>query len=229
MQIKTNLKKAIRFGLFKIYIQIHRFLHSIGVLPYSRTFGVERGSPVGRYYVEKFLRENADSVSGYCLEFGQDRYRSYFPNATEYDVTDVVARPGVRYICDIHEPVGMPRNHFNAIICTQVFEHLAHPDKAAKSLFELIAPGGVLLLTAPFINPVHKDPTDFHRFTPDALEMIIKEAGFNIEVVRFGGNALVGTGSLLGMVQEDFSTHELEQADPVYPYNVLIKASKPSN
>src|SRR5882724_2885815 len=120
--------KAIKsFGrrvLFMIYIQLHRYLHRVQILPYSRSFGVERGSPIGRYYVEKFLKENADSVFGCCLEFGQDRYRSYFPKATEYDITDVVMRPGVRYICDIHKPIGMPKNHFNSIICTQVFEHL---------------------------------------------------------------------------------------------------------
>ena len=228
-QTKPNPKKGMRFILFKIYIQIHRFFFSMGVLPYSRRFGIERGSPIGRYYVEKFLRENADSVTGHCLEFGQDRYRSYFPNVTEYNVTDVVARPGVKYVCDIHDPIGIPRNHFNAVVCTQVFEHLAHPEKAAKSLYELIVPGGILLLTAPFINPIHYDPTDFRRFTPEGLELIVKEAGFDIEVLSFGGNALVSTGSLLGMVQEDFSIKELEQIDPIYPYNILIKARKPNS
>jgi SAM-dependent methyltransferase len=227
LKLRASVKRIIRYSLFKLYIQIHRFFHVIHVLPYSRNFGLERGSPVGRYYVEKFLRENADSISGRCLEFGDPRYKSYFPKAREYEITDVVKRPGVTYVCDIHDPVGMPKNHFNAVICTQVFEHLAYPEKAAKSLFELMAPGGVLLLTAPFINPVHYVPTDFRRFTPECLDMILREAGFHVEIVSFGGNSLVGTGSLLGMVQEDFSVAELEKKDPIYPYNVLVKARKP--
>jgi hypothetical protein len=57
--------------------------------------------------------------------------------------------------------------------------------------------------------------------------MIIKDAGFHVEIVSFGGNSLVGTGSLLGMVQEDFSVAELEAKDPIYPYNILIRARKP--
>jgi SAM-dependent methyltransferase len=227
VKLRQSFKGIIRYALFKLYIQIHRFFHAINVLPYSRSFGLERGSPVGRYYVEKFLRENADHIAGRCLEFGEPRYRSYFPKATKYEITDVVSRPGVHYVCDIHEPQGLPRNHFDAVICTQVFEHLAHPEKAAKSLFEVMAPGGVLLLTAPFINPVHYVPTDFRRFTPECLEMMIKEAGFRVEIASFGGNSLVGTGSLLGMVQEDFSVAELEKKDPVYPYNILIRARKP--
>lgn len=227
MKLRQHFKAIIRYALFRFYIQIHRFFHAIHVLPYSRNFGLERGSPVGRYYVEKFLRENADYIVGRCLEFGEPRYKPYFPKVREYEITDVVQRPGVKYVCDIHEPQGMPKNHFNAVICTQVFEHLAYPEKAAKSLFEIMAPGGVLLLTAPFINPVHYVPTDFRRFTPECLDMIIKDAGFNVEIVSFGGNSLVGTGSLLGMVQEDFSVAELEAKDPIYPYNILIRARKP--
>ena len=228
MKTTASLKKKVKFGLFKLYIQIHRFFHAINVLPYSRNFGLERGSPIGRYYVESFLRENSGSIAGYCLEFGEPRYKSYFPRATKYEITDVVSRPGVHYVCDIHEPQGMPKNYFNAVICTQVFEHLAYPEKAARSLFDLMAPGGVLLLTAPFINPVHYVPTDFRRFTPECLEMIIQDAGFVVETVSYGGNSLVSTGSLLGMVQEDFSTAELEKKDPVYPYNILVRARKPA-
>lgn len=228
MKTTTNVKKKVKLGLFKLYVQIHRFFHAINVLPYSRNFGLERGSPVGRYYVEKFLRENAESIAGNCLEFGEPRYKSYFPKAAKYEITDVVSRPGVHYVCDIHEPQGMPKNYFNAVICTQVFEHVAYPEKAARSLFELMAPGGILLLTAPFINPVHYVPTDFRRFTPECLDMIIQDAGFVVEMVGFGGNSLVSTGSLLGMVQEDFSTAELEKKDPVYPYNILVRARKPA-
>lgn len=227
MKLISRLKKIVKFGLFKLYVQIHRFFHKINVLPYSRNFGLERGSPVGRYYVEKFLRENAGSIAGRCLEFGEPRYKSYFPKATRYEITDVVPRPGVNYVCDIHEPRGMPKDHFDAIICTQVFEHLAYPEKAARSLYELMAPGGTLLLTAPFINPVHYVPTDFRRFTPECLDMIIRDAGFVVESVGYGGNSLVSTGSLMGMVQEDFTKAELEKKDPVYPYNILIRARKP--
>ena len=219
----------MKWLLFKTYIQIHRALHALGVLPFSRKFGLERGSPVGRYYVERFLRKNAEFVTGPCLEFGDARYRALFPGAGEYHVIDVVRRPAVDFVADIHDPVGVPRDYFKSIICTQVLEHLAHPEKAAAAIFDLLAPGGVLLLTVPFINPVHYDPADFRRYTPEGVTLLLLDAGFDVEQVDFGGNSLVGTGSLLGMVQEDFSTSELELKDPVYPYNVLARARKPAS
>lgn len=222
------MKLLIRRWLFRIYILHHRLMHRIGVLPFDRDFGDSRGTPVGRYYVEKFLRENADQVRGRCLEFGDPRYKSYFPAAEKYEVVSIKPGPGVDYVCDIHDPKGLPEGEYDSIVCTQVFEHLARPELAAQSLYRLLKPGGVLLLTAPFLNPVHGLPLDFRRFTPNALELILQDAGLVVDSIDFGGNSNVSLGSMLGMVQEDFTTKELEIKDPVYPYNCLIRAHRPT-
>jgi SAM-dependent methyltransferase len=222
-----TIRQMSRKNLFRFYISIHRALHRVGVLPYSRNFGYERGMPVGRYYVERFLRENADLVCGRCLEFGEPNYRGLFPNAERYEVLSIIPGPKVDYLGDIHElGPDVPRGVFDAIICTQVFEHLSWPEKAAASIRELLRPGGLLLLTAPFINPVHYVPTDFRRFTPESLRLILEDAGLVVESVDFGGNSLVSTGSLLGMVVEDFSQAEVDLKDPVYPYNVVVRARR---
>ena len=221
------LRRSVKGSLFRGYILHHRLLHYIGVLPHSRSFGFERGTPVGRYYVENFLRTNASHVHGRCLDFGDDRYRSFFPLATSYEVVDVTPKDGVDYVCDIHDATSMPQAAFDTIICLQVFEHLAWPEKAAESIAQLLKPGGTLLLTAPFINPVHYVPTDYRRFTPECLTMILEQARLVVDEVTFGGNSLVGTGSLLGMVTQDFSNRELDLKDPVYPYNILVRARRP--
>jgi SAM-dependent methyltransferase len=221
------MKRTLKRFFFYIYILHHRFLHRIGVLPYDRHFGVGRGTPVGRYYVDKFLKENAEFVRGRCLEFGNARYKSFFPGIGKHEVVDISAHAGVDYVCDIHDATGIPKGTFDAVICTQVFNQLAWPEKAAVSIFQLLRPGGVLLLTAPFLNPVDKAPTDFRRFTPDALDLILRAAGFAIDSISFGGNSNVGLGSLLGMVMEDFSIAEMEVRDPAYPYNCLIRAHRP--
>lgn len=222
-------KSCYQRFLFFLYIKFHRLLFRFGVLPYDRNFGWVRGSPVGRYYIERFLRENSDLVKGRCLEFGEDRYKSYFPRTEQYDIVSIKPAPKVTIVADIHDPDAIPEKTFDAIICTQVFEHLAYPDKASKVLFQILKPGGVLLLTVPFINNIHYEPSDFRRFTPDGIRLTLEDAGFKIEKLEYGGNSMVATGGLLGMVQEDFTREELEVKDPVYPYNILVVARRHAN
>lgn len=215
--------------MLHMYITCHRLLHRWGVLPCDRHFGVSRGSPVGRFYVDEFIQKNACYVHGRCLEFGENRYRFFFSRSDLYEVISIYSGPGVDYVCDIHAPTSLPIGVYDAVICTQVFEHLREPLLAAAMIHRLLKPGGVLLLTAPFINNIHGDPSDYYRYTPEGLRYVLERTGFTIEELEFGGNSLVSTGSLLGMVQEDFTRAELMAKDPAYPYNILIRARKPPN
>jgi SAM-dependent methyltransferase len=225
--MNSRVSAALRRWLFRAFRTGYRWLHRKNVLPFGQVFGVGRGTPVGRYYVERFLGRNAHLVRGRCIEFGERRYMSFFPSATAYEVISVIPGPDVDYLCDVHFPDAVPLEAFDSIICTQVFEHLAYPERASQSLFRMLKPGGLLLLTAPFLNPVHYCPTDFRRFTPECLAMILGDVGFTIEETDFGGNCLVSTGSFLGMVAEDFDVEELDRKDQRFPYNVLIRARRP--
>jgi SAM-dependent methyltransferase len=63
-------------------------------------------------------------------------------------------------ICDI---TGIPEANgsFDAILCTEVLEHLPNPVKALQEFARLLRPGGVLLLTAPFCSIAHFTPYYF--------------------------------------------------------------------
>lgn len=212
----------------KIYCHLHKYLHRNGILPLSRNFGVERGTPVGRYYIDKFIVSNCNTVSGDFLEFGAvARYKKYFNKHISYDTISIFDEEGITYVADIHNISELPDKKFDCIVCTQVFEHLKSPETAALSLYYLLKEKGVLLFTAPFINNVHGCPSDYRRFTVEGCRFILESAGFNIEYIDFGGNCMVSTGSLLGMVVEDFSSEDLSFKDEIYPYNILIRASKP--
>ena len=46
--------------------------------PISRYFGFDRGLPVDRYYIERFLARNASEIAGRVLEVGDDGYTRRF-------------------------------------------------------------------------------------------------------------------------------------------------------
>ena len=58
---------------------------------------------------------------------------------------------------------------FDAVVCTEVFEHLVDPPTAAGELVRILKPGGRLVLTTRFCFPLHERPSDFWRFTPYTL------------------------------------------------------------
>ncbi len=217
----------INIIFLKIYCALHRHLHKLNILPLSRNFGVERGTPVGRYYVEQFVKSNGNNIHGDILEFGASaRYKKFFNGFESYETISVSNEPGITYIADIHNMNELPNKKFDCIVCTQVFEHLKYPESAAKSLFFMLKDNGILLFTAPFINNVHGCPSDYRRFTLDGCRLILEDAGFYLEQISYGGNCMVSTGSLMGMVAEDFSESDLNTKDDVYPYNILIRAVK---
>ncbi len=61
-------------------------------------------------------------------------------------------------IARIPEPDGA----FDAIMCTEVFEHIPHPAQAMAEFARLLRPGGFLLITAPFCSITHFAPYHFY-------------------------------------------------------------------
>jgi len=63
-------------------------------------------------------------------------------------------------LCDITE-IPVADGRFDAILCTEVFEHLPDPQRALRELARVLKPGGCMLLTAPFRSLYHQDPYFF--------------------------------------------------------------------
>lgn len=76
----------------------------------------------------------------------------------------------------------------DVIISTQVIEHLERPQDALQEAARILKKDGLLLISFPFLYPIHADPQDFTRFTEFAMEGHLKKHGFSIvEQTRIGG------------------------------------------
>jgi len=75
--------------------------------------------------------------------------------------------------------VGEKDGFFDAILCTEVFEHIPFPIETTKEFARLLKPGGKLILTAPANCLRHMDPYFFYSgFSDRFFEKILGDAGF---------------------------------------------------
>ena len=70
-------------------------------------------------------------------------------------------------------------------LATQVLEHCPEPLRTLSEIHRVLKPGGVLLITVPFLWPIHDPPYDEYRYTPFSLERLLCEAGFEKRRIRF--------------------------------------------
>lgn len=71
-------------------------------------------------------------------------------------------------------------NYFDAILCIAVLEHVENPEEVMAEMFRVLKRGGHLVLEVPFLQPEHKVPTDFQRYTRDGLELLATKHGFRL-------------------------------------------------
>lgn len=109
---------------------------------------------------------------------------------------DAVIQPDYRW-----NGVTMPfdDNMFDCAMATEVFEHCPDGKLILSEVSRVLKPGGLLFFTVPFLWNLHEVPHDEYRYTPFALERLLKSTGFgNIQLSALGGwNASLG--QMLGL------------------------------
>lgn len=85
---------------------------------------------------------------------------------------DLEEGEGVDLIHDLEEPLPKELGKFDHVDCFSVMEHCKRPWLMAENIEKALTKDGTLLLAVPFVWRVHGYPSDYWRFTTNALEVL---------------------------------------------------------
>lgn len=199
--------------------------------PLSDGFGFDRGTPVDRYYIERFLEENRAAIRGRVLEIKNSKYTRRFGMSVEQcDVLDVDPKNrNATIVADLAAADAVPGETFDCIVLTQTLQYIFDTRSAIVHAHRLLRSGGVLLCTAPCISRIERGSLDseYWRFTGASCSRLFGDV-FGAENVRVHtqGNVLTGIAFLAGMAREELRQRELDQRDEHFPLIVTVRAEK---
>lgn len=222
-------RKSRRTILRRIFKPAWLYLFFKRLKPLSHNYGSDRGEPIDRYYIEKFLSENANLIQGTCLEIESNTYCLSFGKNCRCDVLDTKKNnPKATITADLRNVPEIKDETYDCIILTQVLQFIDDYESAIHECWRILKPEGVMLVTLPFISRVDARAGiegDFWRFTTASAHYSFGKY-FNKLEIRSWGNVLSGLGFWIGSAREELSKRELDHDDPDFPVIISVKAVK---
>jgi hypothetical protein len=231
-QIKTIIQNIIRQKKPVIFRDDNE------LRPISRAFGLDRGTPIDRYYIEGFLSASVEHIKGRCLEVGEVRYIGLpgsLPTAKTILVPPGSERPERTspdiLVADLSEPDSLPEGAFDCFICTQTLNFIYEAKAAVAGARRLLSQGGHLLGTVAGISQISRYDMDrwgdYWRFTELSLHRMLSESfGKHVTVQSFG-NVRAAQLMLDGIAVEDLPARDiLDEMDADYPVILGFHATR---
>jgi len=151
---------------------------------------------VGRWFVTRHVESVAASLSSgmSILDAGAGEcvYKGLFSHV-QYKSIDLAVGDehwnygNLDYVGPLDD-MPIESASFDAVLCTQVLEHVERPRECVKEMWRVLKTGGKLFMTVPMSHHEHQVPYDSFRYTSYGLRSICTQAGFSeVQIQPFGG------------------------------------------
>jgi SAM-dependent methyltransferase len=202
--------------------------------PVSEVFGFDRGQPIDRHYIESFLGEHADRITGRVLEVAASDYtRQFGRGVTHSDVLHAEpGNPDATLVGDLQRAATLPEGTFDCILLIQTLQFVLDPTAALANCRRALVPGGTVLATVPGISQVSRYDMDrwgdYWRFTDRGAEHVAGRAFHADDDVRVTarGNAAAACAFLQGLAADELPRATLDAHHRDYPLLVTIAVTR---
>ncbi len=232
--MNNTLKKFV----IRLYQEVNKKVHRTNwynlrsIKPISNIFGLDRGKPIDRYYIEKFLDENKSLITGTVLEIAENIYSNHYGHDVEkYEILNYTDTSNVTIIGDLTNIATLPQNTIDCFICTQTYNFIYDFKSAIRGTHHLLKNGGIVLATVAGISQISKYDMDrwgdYWKFTTlSAYKAFSEVFGENNVKVTYYGNVLSSIAFLEGISCDELTKDELDYKDPNFQLIIAIIAKK---
>ncbi|HET9315339.1 MAG TPA: class I SAM-dependent methyltransferase [Vicinamibacteria bacterium] len=169
---------------------------------------------INTVHVEPLLTRVRGRARGTLLDVGCGRRpfeRMFAGQVTRYLGMDWPSRDDRAYPDVVGNALALPLRSasVDTVLATELMEHLPSPDVFLSEVARVMRRPGTLILTVPFMEPLHEEPRDFFRFTPHGLRALLERHGFAVEeVLPKGGWWSVVVGSFVSQALYEWANPE---------------------
>jgi hypothetical protein len=198
--------------------------------PLSDQFGFDRGTPIDRFYLHRFLEAERSAITGDVLEIQVPSHAHRFGHDLKrVDTLDITPDFSPTYLCDLAEAgTVVPEESYDCFLLPNTLQHLLRLEEALTQALRIVRPGGVILASAANLVRLTSSTDDFWRLTAAAWRLVTSRVWNGCAIdVRAHGNCLAVVAATYGLAVEELSTKELAVDDDRFPVLTTIKCVKP--
>ena len=202
------------------------------VKPFSSNYGWDRGTPIDRYYVDRFFERHNAEITGDVLEIDQSIYtRRYGHDLRTIHSVDINPASHPTFLCDIaHCENILPSEAYDCVLLPCTLQHFRELELCLRNVLRVVKPGGVILASAAGLFRLEDEYPDYWRFGPDGWRELLLRVYPECEVLVEGeGNCLTVVAMNLGLALEELTHDELDACDTRFPLVTNIYCRKPKS
>lgn len=151
------------------------------------------------------------NFSGHVLDVGcgSKPYKVWVKEekVDKYIGLDVLDGPEVDVVVEPGKSWPIEDSSIDCVLLTQVLEHVTDKDFLLNEINRVLKPGGTIVVTVPFLYPVHGYPYDYVRFTENGLTVLLEDKFETEERVSKGGIGCVLASLLLTWLDTSFNSN----------------------
>lgn len=115
---------------------------------------------------------------------------------------------------------------FDSVISNATLEHVFNPDEHLAEIHRILKPGGIFLITVPFMWDEHEQPYDYGRYSSFGLRHLLEQNGFEIIEQRKSGT---GIRAIFQMINVYIFKSTLRLRKRYFHYFVTVFLNSPVN